>query len=139
MSSDETKFVVRVSLFAREQFREAKQNAEHSPNSSHAKTWRVVREIAATKLCQPDIALEATHAMKGELANLFRWKFGRNRLIYIASSEKRQVTILMLGFRKEGDANDAYEVLRRRLKSGEFDQLFFDLGVAKPGVRQPSS
>jgi hypothetical protein len=132
MGADSERFVVRVSLFAREQFREKKALAEQSPNSTHAKTWRVIRDIVNTRLCQPGVAFESTHAMKHDLANLFRWKFGRNRLIYIASSEKRQVTILLVGFRKQGDASDVYEELRRRLKSDEFDALFADLGMAKP-------
>jgi hypothetical protein len=45
MGADSERFVVRVSLLAREQFREKKALAEQSPNSTHAKTWRVISEL----------------------------------------------------------------------------------------------
>jgi mRNA-degrading endonuclease RelE of RelBE toxin-antitoxin system len=123
MGADSERFVVRVSLFAREQFREKKALAEQSPNSTHAKTWRVIRDIVNTRLCRPGVALESAHAMKRDLANLFRWKFGRNRLIYLASSEKRQVTILLVGFRNSEPASASAPWAHERQSRRRFPAL----------------
>jgi len=133
---DDENYKVRVSTAASIQFRELRARAEKSPNSTHAKLWDAVRKLARDKLCLPQIALSATHALENKqrnFANIYSCGLGeRHRIIYLASSKKRQVTILMMGFRKAGDANDVYEELYRRLHSGEFDSIFAELEVTRP-------
>ncbi len=71
--------------------------------------------------------------LKEDLAGVFRVKVGKRiRIFYLASSVHNTAIVLMIGYRKEGDKNDAYEVLRRLLHRGAFDAHFAELGVRKP-------
>lgn len=46
--------------------------------------------------------------------------------------KKKRSILLWVGYRKEGDKNDAYEEMRRRMKNGDFDVHFEELGIKKP-------
>jgi hypothetical protein len=56
------------------------------------------------------------------------------RICWIASSEKRRVTILFISetARKDGDVNDPYEVFTRMVRSGQYNDFFTKLGVKLP-------
>lgn len=89
----------------------------------------MIRDVVAN----PDLALAHQNMLKDDLAGVLRVKVGRrHRIFYLASSEKRRAIVLMFGFRKEGDKNDAYEVVRRLVRKGAFDAHFAALGVKKP-------
>jgi len=47
---------------------------------------------------------------------------------------KQIAIVLMLGFRKEGDHNDAYVEIVRRIRRGEFDEQFREVGIARPDM-----
>ena len=132
---DDERFSVKVSGIASQQFRDLKERAAKSPDSTHGKLWNAICQTVREKLPLPMVALSARHALENKkynFANIYSCGFGRNRILYLASSEKRQVTILMTGYRKSGDAHDVYEELYRQLHGGAFDTIFLELGVAKP-------
>lgn len=68
------------------------------------------------------------------LSGVRRAKLGRGRVFFLASRQKQLAIVLMLGFRKEGDRNDAYVEIVRRIRRGEFDDQFREIGIAKPDV-----
>lgn len=79
-------------------------------------------------------------ALSGLLSNIFRVKKGRFRICYTGSSEQRRIVILYISetLRKEGAKSDPYSVFARLVLSGEFDDIFDDLGVRRP-IRGQSS
>jgi hypothetical protein len=68
------------------------------------------------------------------LSGVRRAKLGRERVFFLASRQKQLAIVLMLGFRKDGDRNDAYVEIVRRIRRGEFDEQFCEAGIAKPDV-----
>ena len=60
------------------------------------------------------------------------------RIIWIASSAKRRITILFISetLRKDGDANDPYEGFKRLFANGAFNQALKELGVRTTLVRK---
>lgn len=75
--------------------------------------------------------IDRRHALSGDLSNIFRFRKGRMRICWIASSARRQVVVLFISDtpRKEGDAYDPYELFGRRVLSGQFNAFFERLGV----------
>ncbi len=105
--------------------------AEQNPQGAQAVVWRQVDRILG-KVLTTDDALERTHGLRPPLSNVFRIKFGRARIFYIASSKTQRLVVLFIGYRKRGDKNDAYEDFTRQLKRGSWDHWFKELGVTKP-------
>lgn len=127
------RFEVRAAEPAAAQLKEWRARALVKPRSAAGKLWKSVREVLDDWLTDPELALAHKHALTDDLKNVFRIAFGaRMRLFYLVSSRRRRVVVLLIGYRKDGDKNDAYEVLRRRIKAGEFDAIFEELGVEKP-------
>jgi len=100
--------------------------------SAHCTTFHMVRD-AITRIIPTD-PLNKSYALRGDLANIFRLRKGRLRICWIASSEMRRVCILFISenLRKEGDANDPYEVFKSLLDSGLFDGMIRRYGVRIP-------
>jgi toxin YhaV len=98
-------------------------------------TFRMVQE--AIKVIIPQNPLDRRHALSGALANIFRLKKGRYRICWICSSRHRTIFILFISesLRKEGDVNDPYRVFTKLVMTGEFDSIFDQLGVRRPGGR----
>jgi mRNA-degrading endonuclease RelE of RelBE toxin-antitoxin system len=105
------------------------------PESSHCATFRMVQE--AVKKIIPHDPLNKSHALRGNLSNLFRLRKGRLRIMWVASSAQRRVCILFISetMRKDGDPNDPYEIFQRLLESGLFDQALEELGVRRSTVK----
>ncbi len=117
------------------QISEMRARAASSPSSAHATVWNGIRRILEDALTNPAIAFKRDNGCREgqhDFGNVFRLKVGRHRIFYIGSTTLRRITVLFIGYRKEGDARDAYAELSRRLKSSEFDLLFKELGVKKP-------
>jgi mRNA-degrading endonuclease RelE of RelBE toxin-antitoxin system len=106
------------------------------PESPHCTTFRMVEE--AVKKIIPHDPLDKDYALRGHLSNIFRLRKGRMRIMWIASSAKRRVTILFISetLRKEGDANDPYEGFKRLFASGAFNDALKELGVRTMVVRK---
>src|ERR1035438_95544 len=106
------------------------ENLGH-PESIHCKVFRIVEE--AVKKIIPHDPLNKTHALRGNLSNIFRLRKRRMRIMWIASSAKRRVCILFISetVRKQGDKNDPCEVFEDLLDSGAFDQALKELGVKR--------
>lgn len=99
------------------------------PESAHCTTFRMVQE--AIKKIIPNDPHSKAHSLRGHLSNFFRLRKGRWRIVWIASSEMGRVCILFISetMRKEGDANDPYEVFQQRFESGQFDEILQQFGV----------
>lgn len=82
----------------------------------------------------PHDPINKRYALSGPLANIFRMKKGRLRICWLASSQKREVTVLFISetLRKEGDVRDPYKVFTDLVMSGRFDEVFDRLGVKRP-------
>jgi len=127
---------LRYSELAAGQIAEIRAKGEAHPRTAHAMFWDALRRVLELVLADKGHAL-AARTQLGNKAQDFRGirriKFGgRSRLIYIASSAKQAVIVLFIGYRKEGDKNDVYAELSRRLHGDEFDTLFGELGIKKP-------
>jgi mRNA-degrading endonuclease RelE of RelBE toxin-antitoxin system len=79
----------------------------------------------AVKYIIPRDPIKRMHGLSGPLSNLFRLKKGRHRICWAASSATRRVCILFISetLRKEGDANDPYNVFTKLVLAGEFDEI----------------
>lgn len=97
--------------------------------SSHCTTLRMVDEVLDRVILQNPI--DRRHALAGDLSNIYRYRKGRMRIYWIASSQLRQVAVLFISDspRKEGDAHDPYRVFGRMVMSGQFNEFFKQLGV----------
>jgi mRNA-degrading endonuclease RelE of RelBE toxin-antitoxin system len=123
---------VGYSPLARDQLVELRARAERSPGTNHEKILEGLRKVLEA-LELDMVAFHRGNALGRDLSNVWREKFGRWRLFYLASREKQRVLVLMLGpGRKAGDKNDPYVEFKRRLKRGDFDPQFAELGVTKP-------
>lgn len=82
----------------------------------------------------PQHPIDRRHALAGDLSNVYRYRKGRMRIYWIASSRLRQVGVLFISDtpRKEGDAYDPYRVFGRMVMSGRFNEFFRQLGVKLP-------
>jgi mRNA-degrading endonuclease RelE of RelBE toxin-antitoxin system len=131
--ADEPRLEIRYSEAAASQIAEARARGEARPDSSHATYWKALRRLLQELLPIPEHAFAPGTMLRDEFAGLGRVKFGRHRLIYVASREKRILVVLFIGFRKEGDKHDAYRELDRRLRAGEFASCLAQVGVVKKG------
>jgi mRNA-degrading endonuclease RelE of RelBE toxin-antitoxin system len=97
--------------------------------NAHCTIFNMVKD--AIKNIIPSDPLNKSHALRGDLSNVFRIRKGRLRICWIASSRIRKVCILFIAetFRKEGDASDPYVIFKRLLESGKFDEVIQKLGV----------
>ena len=100
--------------------------------SSHCTTLRMVDEVLDRVI--PHNPIDRRNALAGALSNIYRFRKGRMRIYWIASSERGQVVVLFISDtpRKEGDAYDPYEVFGRMVMSGRFAEFFEQLGVKLP-------
>lgn len=100
-----------------------KAEAKGEQSSSHHTIFRMVED--AVKYIIPRDPIKRMHGLSGPLSNLFRLKKGRHRICWAASSATRRVCILFISetLRKEGDANDPYNVFTKLVLAGEFDEI----------------
>ena len=100
--------------------------------NSRVTLFRMVDE-AITKLIPQD-PINPQRALSGPLANIFRVSKGRSRICYIASSKTGRIVVLYISktARKAGDVNDPYRLFTKIVLSGQYDDLFKNLGVKLP-------
>lgn len=105
--------------------------------NAHCTAFRMVRE--AIKFVIPNTPTDKRYALAGDLSNIYRIKKGRMRICWVASSRLRRICILFISesVRKEGDMNDPYRVFANMVMSGQFNDVFGQLGVRIP-KRPPS-
>lgn len=99
--------------------------------SAHCTAFRMIQE--AIKVIIPNDPHSRVHALRGHLSNFFRLRKGRWRIIWIASSQMRRVCILFISetVRKDGDADDPYQIFQQRFQSGQFDEMLQHFGVRR--------
>ncbi|MEK6608518.1 MAG: hypothetical protein AABZ30_12735 [Myxococcota bacterium] len=109
----------------------AAENAEGGVDghTTHATIYRYLVRLIERLRADP---FHPSFRLKHDLAGIFRDKFGRMRIFWAASSERRRVVVLLFGYRKEGDRKDAYEVPRRVLRSPELAPSFEWVGARNP-------
>jgi hypothetical protein len=121
-------------------YRKAKA-AESQGNypSTHITTFEMIRD--AVRRIIPNGPINKSHALRGDLSNIFRLRKGRHKICWIASSKMRVVCILLISesLRKEGDANDPYAIFQNIIDSGTFDSLFADFGIRMARLRNQAS
>jgi mRNA-degrading endonuclease RelE of RelBE toxin-antitoxin system len=113
--------------------KEAENKGDYS--NTHITTFEMIRD--AVRRIIPNDPINKSHALRGDLSNIFRLRKGRLRICWIASSKMRRVCILLISesLRKAGDANDPYVVFQNMIDSGTFDSLFADFGVRMARLR----
>lgn len=129
-------FEVGGTPLALQQIAGLKAKAEAKPESADATLWRGVKRVLGVILPDPEHALAPEHALKKkpkqDFRGIYRCKFGRYRVFWIASRKVEKVVVLFIGYRKAGDKGDAYADLSRLLRGEAFDAAFEELGVSKP-------
>jgi len=97
--------------------------ARGEKSSSHHTTFRMVQEVIKTII--PRNPIDRSYGLSGPLSKYFRIKKGRMRICWAADSAARKATILFISetMRKEGDANDPYNIFTKRVMSGEFQKF----------------
>lgn len=97
----------------------------------HITAFNVLRD--AFRLIQAN-PLDRRYALAGNLSSMYRLKKGRMRICWIASLEQRRICILYISetLRKDGDAHDPYAIFTKMVMSGQFNELFRDLGIGSP-------
>ena len=137
-TSTDVALQLKTSQYAAEQIHQARASADARPNSAHDAFWRALKKLLHEVVTNEDLAFAAATALgrRGSvnLAGVRRAKLGRQRVFFLASREKQIAIVLMLGFRKEGDRNDAYVQIVRHIRRGEFDEQFREAGIARPDV-----
>lgn len=110
--------------------REAENRGD--PTNAHCTNFNMVREAVRTII--PNDPINRRNALTGKLSNVFRLHKGRMRILWIASSDLREIVILYISetLRKQGDVNDPYQIFTKMVMSGEFMDWFDRLGVKKP-------
>lgn len=107
--------------------------ARGEQSSAHHTAFRMVQE--AIKTIIPRNPIDKAYGLSGPLSSFFRIKKGRMRICWAANSETRKVTILFISetLRKQGDANDPYNIFTKLVMSGAFEKFLApSLGLPKP-------
>jgi len=124
---------VAYTLAASTQISQYKAEALAHPSKYQAALYEAIKKAITDIVASEDLAFHRQFALGGDLAGIRRVKvMKRFRVFFIASSSKKAARVLLIGFRKAGDKNDAYKDLGRRLINGEFDHAFAEIGMTKP-------
>lgn len=113
--------------------KDAKRRGDYT--NSHCTVFNMIRE--AVREIIPRDPLDKKYGLSGHLSNVFRIKKGRYRICWIASSQLRKVCILYISesLRKEGDIGDPYRIFAQAVMSGQFNDMFAQLGVRMPQLK----
>jgi mRNA-degrading endonuclease RelE of RelBE toxin-antitoxin system len=100
--------------------------------SAHHTRFRMVEEVIKKHI--PHDPLNKKYGLSGPLSQYFRIKKGRHRICWAASSQNRVVCILFISetLRKDGDANDPYNIFTKLVMSGAYHDILGKMGLAKP-------
>lgn len=122
---------------AAEQITQIRAEGEAKPDKAQGKIWKALLRVLKEYL--PEHGLNPSHIKKGAVLSGVRAMHvgARNRIVWLASKEKGAVIVLMIGFVKEGDREDTYEVAEREMERGRFDDAFAELEIPKPGESAP--
>lgn len=127
MSGD--RFTVRVAPDLAARLADAKANA----TGAQRQLYTCIKRCAVDFL--PEHALLGHNHLSGPMRGIvFRTKAGRLRVFYTLSVAAKLVILLDVGYRKDGDKHDAYEVLKRRIRAGAYDEQFAECGHQRPDV-----
>lgn len=114
-----------------------RRHADTHPHGAHAQILRGLERVSAEVVGDATKCFDPQYALRAPLDGVYRYKLGRGRLFYIASSERKMAIVLHFGdTRREGDKQrDAYAEFSRLVRSTEFDRLFAKLGITKPKAK----
>ena len=139
---DEIVYKLRYSNVAQDYVKQIKESAfdkdgKRKTGNRHLAVYdglkNLFEDIIPYRALDPTFTLETKHGIS--LGGVNRAKQGRLRIYWIASSAKRLVYILFIGYRKEGDRKDAYRKFVAHLRRGSFDRLFANLDQKNPLTR----
>lgn len=100
--------------------------AKGDSSNQHCTTFRMVEHAIRTVI--PANPTDKKFALHGPLANFFRIAKGGLRIVWAVSLEHRGIMIVFISdtLRKEGDAQDPYEILTRLAKAGYLKTVIED-------------
>lgn len=100
-------------------------------SNSHITTFRMIKDAIRIIEASP---CDRKHALAGKLSSIYRVKKGRMRICWVASTKLRKLCILFISetLRKDGDAHDPYAIFTQMVLSGQFSNVFQELGVEIP-------
>jgi len=139
------RYIVRCSRMAGEYLRGIRERAvDDKGRLRTACRWSTV--YSALRACLdeliPRFALDRRFALTEHdgvrLNGIYRDHVGRLVVFWIASSDQNVAIVLFVGYRKDGDANDAYRALARHLRAGSFEGYFKELGQTNPLQSNPA-
>lgn len=107
--------------------------------NAHYTALKTIDEVIENMI--PRNPFDRRYALRGNLSGVFRIKKGRLRICWTGNSSKREVCILFISetLRKDGDANDPYEVFTKLLLKGDYDAVFTSLGLPPPSKHSGKS
>ena len=126
---------VKATPNAKRLLRDWKVLAKYQPQSAEGLAYAAVKAGIARVVANPDHCGASQFRLKGGLHPVCRFKTGpssRYRVFYIFSLELETSIVLYIGFRRAGDKRDAYADFESRLRGGDFDEQFRELGVKLP-------
>jgi len=102
-------------------------------SNSHITTFNMLQDAFRAISAHPT---ERKYALAGHLACMYRIKKGRMRICWIVSPDQRRVCVLFISetMRKEGDAQDPYEVFTKMVMSGKFNEILQGIGMPLPDI-----
>jgi mRNA-degrading endonuclease RelE of RelBE toxin-antitoxin system len=131
-TSDPDRLPVSFAPVVAQWFSELKTRAQSVPDGRDAAAYRSLVRIVSEIIADRAHAFDVRYRLRDALASVCRIKSGRIRIFYIASATRNRAIVLAVGYRKEGDKRDAYVEFERRVRRGEFDPQFAELGIERP-------
>jgi hypothetical protein len=121
------------------EFRQRSIDAESrgETQNQHCTTFRMVNHAIRTLI--PADPTNKKYALHGPFANFFRIAKGRLRIVWAVSLADRAILIIYISNtpRKEGDAQDPYEILGRYAKAGFLKNVIEDWQRARQALAVP--
>jgi mRNA-degrading endonuclease RelE of RelBE toxin-antitoxin system len=101
----------------------------------HISAFNIVNDAFRLIQTNPE---DRKYALTGELSCIYRIKKGRMRICWVVAPDGR-ICVLFISEtpRKDGDAHDPYAIFTKMVMSGQFDNLFDELGVGIPKQIEP--
>ncbi|WP_438043278.1 hypothetical protein [Sorangium sp. So ce128] len=129
---------------AKLQLTEIRSRADKNPHGFEGAVLAILRGTIANGLARPSVAFHPANELKNrrhDFSGVRRAKINNAsrgvRIFYLASASHNALTLLMLGERRVGRPEDAYETLASHIDVGDFDTAFAAFSMSRPVVAQP--
>lgn len=139
MTDDDKPFVVKFGRIAGAYYTDLKTRAHREDGSektgsrelaAYTGVKNAVAEVIPKYAVDKRFGLRTKDGVK--LNGIYRCRTGRLRICWIASSALNRAIVIFIGYRKQGDSKEVYQVLGRLLKAKKLDKLFEALEQKNP-------